>query len=705
LLTVIASTLSGNSATDGGGIFNQGTLTVTASALNGNSAASGGRSSGGGIANSGTLTVAASTFSGNSAASTISFGGAIANGGTLTVTASTFRGNSATGFPAFGGGISNSGTLTVTNSTLSGNSADGFTSFGGGISNSGTLTVNASTLSGNSADLSGGGINNDGGVLTVTNSTLSGNSAAGGSGSGGGISNRSFISFPIEHIATLTIHTSLFANGPGGNLVESGNPFNRTGTFTSLGHNLFTDTPAVPLDPTDLLNTDPLLAPLGDYGGPTATHALLPGSPAIDAGAAVPGLIADQRGVARPQGPAPDIGAFESRGFVLARLGGDNQRIPTSSPFPDPLVVAVSSPFGEPVARGLVTFFAPAAGASADLVGNSATVGASGQAGVTAAANGFVGTYSVTARTTGAEPLNFTLTNTGTTTNLAVAVAASPAPATVGQPLTYTVTVTNNGPGPATGVVLHDTLPAGVTFVSSSLGGLDPATGQVVAGLGPLAAGTSTTVTIIVRPTTAGTIRNTVDVTANEPDPDPTDNRALVTATGVNPIPLSGPAVVSLQRFGFHARPTRIVLSFSTLLDPIPAGRLGNYRLAAPGRDQLFGTRDDHPLRLRSVAVGPDARTVTLTPGPRLGLRGRRFLLSVNGTAPGGLTDQVGNLLDGDRDGRPGGVFVTTFGAEAFVPPAPLRVPRTVAFNRSIARSRVPAGVFVMGTGGTGTTR
>lgn len=56
---------------------------------------------------------------------------------------------------------------------------------------------------------------------------------------------------------------------------------------------------------------DPKLGPLADNGGPTLTMALLPGSPAIDAGSAVGAPATDQRGVARPQGPGVDIGAFE----------------------------------------------------------------------------------------------------------------------------------------------------------------------------------------------------------------------------------------------------------------------------------------------------------------------------------------------------------------------------------------------------------
>jgi hypothetical protein len=92
------------------------------------------------------------------------------------------------------------------------------------------------------------------------------------------------------------------------------------GTFTSLGHNL-EDGDACNLHAVgDLVNTDPLLAPLGNYGGPTQTHALLAGSPAVDAG----GMVApagDQRGMPRPQGPAPDIGAFEAQAMYVQAIG------------------------------------------------------------------------------------------------------------------------------------------------------------------------------------------------------------------------------------------------------------------------------------------------------------------------------------------------------------------------------------------------
>jgi hypothetical protein len=179
-LTIIASTISSNSAVWlGGGINNyngNGTLTIIASTISNNTAAE----SGGGIYNhnDGTLTITESIISGNT---TYGSGGGIDNfNGTLTITGSTISGNSAES----GGGISNSnGTLTITGSTISDNTAG---AGGGGIYNefNGTLTIIASTISNNTAAESGGGISNSNGTLTITGSMISDNTVGGG---GGGI--------------------------------------------------------------------------------------------------------------------------------------------------------------------------------------------------------------------------------------------------------------------------------------------------------------------------------------------------------------------------------------------------------------------------------------------------------------------------------------------------------------------------------------
>jgi hypothetical protein len=141
MVTLNGLTIQHGLASNGGGIANGGTLTVMNSSLAGNTANNG---DGGGISNTSTLTVMNSTFSGNTTPS-IGGGGGIGNsGGTAIVTNCTFTNNSG----GRGGGIGNDfGTVTVTNSTLSGNSSPN----GGGIANGGTLTVTNTIIAGNSA--------------------------------------------------------------------------------------------------------------------------------------------------------------------------------------------------------------------------------------------------------------------------------------------------------------------------------------------------------------------------------------------------------------------------------------------------------------------------------------------------------------------------------------------------------------------------
>jgi hypothetical protein len=276
------------------GISNQnGTLEVSNSTISGNSAS--------GISNFfGTATVSNSTISG-----TIGSGVYNSDFGTVTVSNSTISGNSA----ATGGGIYNDrgGTLEVINSTISGNGTGASGSDGGGIYNRGTLEVSNSTISGNSAEEGGGIYNSDpDGTVTVSNSTISDNSAS----FGGGINNK--VTFPA---ASATFKNTIVA----ANNASLFGPDVR-GPFTSQGHNLIGQSDCSVefcFTNEDLVGTsanpiDPMVGPLANNGGPTLTHALLEGSPAIDKGVAVEGITTDQRGFARPQGTAPDIGSFES---------------------------------------------------------------------------------------------------------------------------------------------------------------------------------------------------------------------------------------------------------------------------------------------------------------------------------------------------------------------------------------------------------
>ena len=200
ILIVDASTVSENQATNGGGIFNDGgTLTLqNGSVISGNSVAPGDCgdfcvSKGGGIRNSGNATIDTSTVNGNLA----NYGGGIWNSGTLMVqNDSTISDNSATQksggilVGGIGGGIWNEGTATINSSTLSENQAG---NNGGGIFNESELIVRNSSFTDNSSDLLGGGVSSDGihdgttvmgGSVIIESSTFSGNSAV---LSGGGI--------------------------------------------------------------------------------------------------------------------------------------------------------------------------------------------------------------------------------------------------------------------------------------------------------------------------------------------------------------------------------------------------------------------------------------------------------------------------------------------------------------------------------------
>src|SRR5262249_19875831 len=253
-------------------------------------------------------------------------GGGIANfsSGMLTVTNSTVSGNYSTSDKGDAGGILNSlSTLTVTNSTVSSNRGD----FGGGIYNyHGTLTVTNSSVSSN-IGYNGGGIYNPFGTLTVTNSTISGNMGGGIVDSGG------------------TLHAR--------NTIIAGNtdPFDPDlyGNLGSLGHNHNGNTQGGSgFDDTDLLNVNPLLGPLQDNGGPTFTMALLPGSPAIDAGDNTDAPDWDQRGpgfprivgIIDPDNPIMDIGAFE-----VQQDGGDRSGRPVR-PAAKPIHIEVAAFIG-----------------------------------------------------------------------------------------------------------------------------------------------------------------------------------------------------------------------------------------------------------------------------------------------------------------------------------------------------------------------
>lgn len=235
-----------------------------------------------------------------------------------------------------GGGVRNEGTLTLAEVTVTNNRAN---SNGGGIFNVGTLTITDSTISENLSTANGGGIfTSVGSVLALTNSTLSGNKSY---TSGGGIHNNG----GIAHLQNVTIAQNRADDdgdtvGDGGGVAEAGGTVNFkntiisdntdnspsaeapdcSGTLTSHGYNLIQNPSGCTIDgdPTgNVIALDPVLGSLQDNGGSTLTHALLAGSPAIDASDNSGCPATDQRGETRPVDadsdgtPTCDMGAYE----------------------------------------------------------------------------------------------------------------------------------------------------------------------------------------------------------------------------------------------------------------------------------------------------------------------------------------------------------------------------------------------------------
>ncbi|PNW48769.1 UNVERIFIED_CONTAM: hypothetical protein BEN50_01225 [Euhalothece sp. KZN 001] len=335
--SITNSRISGNF---GGGIYNNSIVSITNSTISGNSFGSGINNNGGLSNADGTVSITNSTISSNSAAS----GGGINNYGTASITNSTISYNSTI---YRGGGINNYGTASITDSTISGNSAglgegsyDNSAGSGGGINNSSysydgnsiAISITNSTISGNSAANAGGGIYNAYGTASITNSTLSGNSA----NSGGGIYNQGVTYNSSPSIAT-NINNSIVS----GNLAETnGNEvYLREGGEISNQNSLFGDsnqsnaeafsglTPndsnfaahiTATSDGTNPTALENILDPnLQDNFGLTPTHALVEGSPALDAGdnallsLETESLETDQRGFARIVNDAVDLGAVE----------------------------------------------------------------------------------------------------------------------------------------------------------------------------------------------------------------------------------------------------------------------------------------------------------------------------------------------------------------------------------------------------------
>ncbi len=363
ILTATDASIKGNTANggDGAGIHNLGTVNLTNTGVSNNTLT--GTGFGGGISNSGTLTLTNVDMTGNQAP----HGGGVHNAGLMTITGgTTITGNIANG--SAGGILNFGGDLDIIDAVISNNTATA--GYGGGIYNfSGTLSVDTGLISTNSAVTGlGGGIYNFSGGITVTDSTIDSNIGAGiylntgsldvsrstiskntGSGvssgytaglqtysnvtvsgnDGDGIawaggSGLTLVNSTItdndgrglksEFSGAVIAHNSIIAGNAGADIYRIVNgTYNLIGTSDqSGGSSVLTDTIT-----NQVLGelgglSDYGLAPLGDYGGPTKTHALLANSTAIDMGDSGLAAAADQRGLTRVLGTQVDIGAYES---------------------------------------------------------------------------------------------------------------------------------------------------------------------------------------------------------------------------------------------------------------------------------------------------------------------------------------------------------------------------------------------------------
>ena len=346
-----------NKAGPGGGIANLKTLTLTGSIVQGNVTGTDTdpqsvicpSAPGGGIYNRGELRIIQSEIRANQSGE----GGGIYNFGQTVIVSATIAGNSSTspdrcGFPygrapdgGPGGGIANAnGTVelyssaVISNFTASGGLGNrapgGDGGWGGGIVNNGLLLASNSTVAQNRTgdsgdaigiDLFGGRIGGDGGnggglyntgVIVLNNVTIAANSAGnrgygsdgdGGDGLGSGIYNRGELS-----LRNTLVSGNRWLQGTAADCVGS--------VVVSLGYNVSSSPNCINTGTVgDRLTLAPQVGPLGDFGGPTYTVALLKSSIAVDGGDCLDSdkkpVTVDQRGVVRPQGPRCDVGAYE----------------------------------------------------------------------------------------------------------------------------------------------------------------------------------------------------------------------------------------------------------------------------------------------------------------------------------------------------------------------------------------------------------
>jgi Bacterial Ig-like domain (group 3) len=286
---------------------------------------------------------------------------------------------------------------------------------------------------------------------------------------------------------------------------------------------------------------------------------------------------------------------------------------------------------GGPAPTGMVTFLAnslplgtaPVTAGQASLTTYELT---SGSFAITAAYSGD-STYGPSTSAVAA----ITVAKAPSTTSL----SSSANPAAQGQAVTYTAVVSDNAIPPPQGTV---TFLDGTTVLGTAPLNFNSVTNEDVA-----------TFTTSVLPAGAHTITASYSGDANVLASTSTALTQQVNSSAI----VDGPTVTNLQRFGFHAQPTMLVLTFSEALNPTQAQNVANYVV----------TGGSVTYTVSSAVYNPANNTVTLHFSQKLNVH-NTYTITVNGTAPNGLTSAGGALLDGANTGKPGSNYVNTFGME-----------------------------------------
>lgn len=593
VMTIYRTKIEGNSADlAGGGVYNNehGKMLITDSEISSNyvPAQYGYVGGGGGVYNysNGEVTLLRTRVLNNQALATFSSGGGVysAPNSFLTLDEVIVSNNYSIGT---GGGVDATGYIKINRTGIAMNTAYGPFGDGGGLEVAGELTLTNSTIRDNIAHNDGGGIDKVLGPATMTNVTISGNVAYGngggifsyaqpfditnvtvtlnkadgdedGVGTGGGIYvvNQPHPDLPPEKTkpvmsdasnrvdsSELPSYTNIQNSILAMNTDMSGVANDcftyvsetREATLTTLGYNLIKDVSACKMDgdPTgDIYDTDPMLGPLKDNGGPTRTHAPALTSPAIDTGSNAVCPETDQRGAPRPadgdgDGDAIcDIGAFEGiLGTSDWKPFANPQYVITPEDTPVTIYLTGADPEDDPLTFSIAT--GPAHGSLTETDDPKVVIYTPDHDYF--GMDSFI--FQVTEEDGDSSQATVTIEVTPVADDLGIMKFDSEDPILAGSNLVYTLVVVNYGPSTAYDVTVQDTLPSGVTFLAVSNPACTHDSGVITCALGNMTMATQRIVQIAVQVNvdTAGVIENTATVNPTADDPDLSDNTAVQT--------------------------------------------------------------------------------------------------------------------------------------------------------------------------------